>query len=87
MQELQKRKSRQAWKIKIKELVKLRSRTKEEIETDLIAAEEEKKILELKLAEERAVKENLVKFKNAKINDQLVDRNKAVSRLNKQPEV
>ena len=87
MQELQKRKSRQAWKIKINELVKLRSRTKEEIETDLIAAEEEKKILELKLAEERAVKENLVKFKNAKINDQLVDRNKAVSRLNKQPEV
>ena len=87
MQEVQKRKSRQAWKIKIKELVKLRSRTKEEIETDLIAAEEEKKILELKLAEERAVKENLVKFKNAKINDQLVDRNKAVSRLNKQPEV
>ena len=87
MQEVQKRKSRQAWKVKIKELVKLRSRTKEEIETDLIAAEEEKKILELKLAEERAVKENLVKFKNAKINDQLVDRNKAVSRLNKQPEV
>lgn len=87
MQEVQKRKLRQAWKIKIKELVKLRTRTKEQIEADFIAAEEEKKILELKLAEERAVKENLVKWKNAKINDQLVDRNKAVSRLNKQPEV
>lgn len=55
IQEIQKRKTSQAWKEKIKEIVKQRNKTKEEIEAELIAAEKERKIAEIKLAEEKAI--------------------------------
>ena len=55
IKEIQKRKTSQAWKEKIKEIVKQRNKTKEEIEAELIAAEKERKIAEIKLAEEKAI--------------------------------